>query len=117
VSGHAFGWLQAPGVMNFGVNWQSPGVVQTAATSTGAANIFTDATNTPGFVDMAAKDYRLTATSTALNHTGTLAPAVTSNTLGLNLTPAFQYVAGGSPESRSDLTAPGAFAFHSPLIQ
>jgi hypothetical protein len=110
--GHTFSWFQAPGTVNFGVNWQNAGVKPTSAIATtvmtGAENIFTDATNTPGFVNMADKDYRLTLASTALNRTGPLAPAVTVNTLQQDLTPAFQYVYGGPPVVRLSLKDPGA---------
>jgi hypothetical protein len=83
--------------MDFGVNWVSPGFQLYVAESTGSASLVSPAGNDPGFVNLSGDDYRLAAGSSALGLGQALAPAVTSNSLGLDLTPVQQYVSPASP--------------------
>ncbi len=77
---------------NFGKNWVSPGYVVHGATVTGTENLVTPASNDPGLVDVFVNDVHLLSTSSAIGIGGALAPEVTSNSLGLNLTPRSEYV-------------------------
>jgi|GEM_PF-490380 len=74
-------------------NWISPGwTTGSTASVTGVATTTSPAANNPDFVDPAAPDLHLRAGSTALGMGGPLAPEVTANYLGLDLTPTEQYV-------------------------
>jgi hypothetical protein len=83
--------------MDFGVNWVTPGFHLHVAESTGIASLVSPEGNDPGFVSLAGDDYRLAADSSALGLGQALAPAVTSNSLRLDLTPVQQYVSPASP--------------------
>ena len=88
---------------NLGANWVSPGWTAHGSTVTGAASVISPANNDPGFVDAANNDFRLAPGSSAAGSGGSLAPEVTSNTLGLDLTPRLQYstAQGAAPRSAS----------------
>jgi hypothetical protein len=106
--------LGNPGVVNLGVNWRSPKIGISYSTpffATGESDLFTDTTNNPGFVDAAGRDYRIIKGSTAEGKTGPLAIAVTSNSLGLDLTPRQQFVPGLLPLERTSLTDAGAYQY------
>jgi Domain of unknown function (DUF4394)/Calx-beta domain len=81
------------GTLNLGTNWVSPGTqlsTSTPANITGATNlIYGDAVgaNQPGFLNSSMLDFRLAASARSVDAAGPLAPAVTANTLGLDLTP------------------------------
>jgi hypothetical protein len=81
----------------FGKNWVSPGWTTRGRsdapgrTIAGTANLVSRAGNDPGFVDVAANDFRLTASSSAGGIGGSLSPEVARNALGLDLTPTSQY--------------------------
>jgi hypothetical protein len=90
--------------MDFGVNWVTPGYKLRLAESTGTSSLFSPAGNDPGFVSMSGNDYspsgndyHLSPSSSALGLGQALAPAVTSNFLGLDLTPVLQYTYPASP--------------------
>jgi len=90
--------------LNFGTNWISPGWSlwkQGKAAATGTASLVSPAGDDPGFVNAAGNDFHLAAGSSALGIGGALAPAVTSNPEGLDLTPVLQYVANQTVETRS----------------
>ena len=80
------------GNFDFGVNWVSPVYTLQAANTTGTANLFPSSGNTPGFTNLATGDYTLASGSAAHGAGANLSPAVTSNNLGLDLTPTQQYV-------------------------
>jgi hypothetical protein len=80
------------GNWDFGVNWISPTWSFTGSSSTGSASVISPAVNDPGFLDLAGKDFRLAEGSSSGGIGGALAPAVTSNNLGIDLTPTKQYV-------------------------
>jgi hypothetical protein len=98
----------------FGKNWVTPGYTVNGAMVTGASNLVTPASNNPGFLRPAGNDFHLAAGSSALGIGGALAPEVTNNSLGLDLTPTQQYVyhqratARASSGAGSDV---GAFAY------
>jgi hypothetical protein len=92
--------------LDLGVNWVSPGWGlwrSGAANATGTASLLSPAGNVPGFVSVSARDLHLAAGSSALGVGGPLAPEVTSNLLGLDLTPTRQYAADlkGEPRAKS----------------
>jgi hypothetical protein len=91
------------GRIDFGVNWVSPGGQLYLAESTGSSSLVSPAGNDPGFVSLSGNDYHLAAGSSALGLGQALAPAVTSNSLGLDLTPIQQYLAPTSPTGRPTL--------------
>ncbi len=74
--------MQEYGVASFGVNWVSPGWVRSntaltfRGTVTGTANFLSNAANDPGFVDVAANDFRLRAGAPSLDVAWPLAPEV-----------------------------------------
>ena len=82
----------------FGKNWVSPGWATTShgqtntGTITGTENLVSPADNNPGFVDLVNNDFHLLSNSSASGIGGALAPEVTNNYLGLDLTPTLQYV-------------------------
>jgi hypothetical protein len=81
------------GYIDFGANWVSPGyALQVAAGSTGSSNLFSPANNIPGFINLSTNDYHLAATSSAIGKGSALPAALTTNYLGLDLTPTYQYV-------------------------
>jgi hypothetical protein len=78
--------------LDFGTNWISPGYAMTAASTTGTAGIVSPAGNDPGFVSVAGTDFHLSGTTSSAYGVGAaLSPDVTSNPLGLDLTPTRQY--------------------------
>jgi hypothetical protein len=95
-------FLAGCGIENFhlGNNWISSGWTYVFSASggsyrgitTGAQNLFAPADNKPGFVNLAGNDIRLAGGSSAIGIGGSLAPEVTKNALGLDLTPTQQYV-------------------------
>lgn len=92
---------------DFGVNWVSPGWATHRAGApystgvvAGAANVVSPAANNPGFVDLANDNVHLLTGSSAGGIGGALAAEVTSNVLGLNLTPTQQYLAHLQVEAR-----------------
>ena len=90
--------------LSFGANWVSPGWSlwkHGAASATGAAGIVSPSANDPGFVNAAGNDFHLTAAASASGIGGALAPAVTSNPEGLDLTPVLQYVTDQQVQTRS----------------
>jgi hypothetical protein len=99
--------------LNFGVNWVSPGwVSHTSGTVTGTANLYSPPANNPGFASsISPYNLHLSSSSDARNRGATSAPEMTSNFLGLNLTPDAQYVVHQSTEPRSGLTSLGAFEY------
>lgn len=74
-----------------GSNWVTPGFVVHGAVVSGVTNLLAPADNQPGFVDPRAHELHLAPGSTALGRGGALAPEVTNNTLGWDLTPTQQY--------------------------
>jgi hypothetical protein len=79
--------------LDFGVNWVSPSWTSGGtAEATGTAGIIPASGNTPGFVDLAAGDVRLVAGAAPVGQGAALSPDVTSNVLGLDLSPTRQYV-------------------------
>jgi len=86
---------------DFGNNWVSPGFGFRGAQISGQANFSSPAANNPGFVDIANDDFHLVLGSSAIGIGGPLAPEVTSNSLGLDLTPNAQYVYHQGAESRA----------------
>jgi hypothetical protein len=89
---------------DFGVNWVSPGYQvwhQGGANATGTSNIFSPAANDPGFVSVSANNFHLAVGSSAIGKGGPLAPEVTNNFLGLDLTPTLQYLPDRQVEPRS----------------
>jgi len=94
-------FLAGCGIENFhlGNNWISPGWTYAFSAgspyrgiTTGAQHLFSPADNNPGFANLAANDVHLAGGSSAIGIGGSLAPEVTKNALGLDLTPAQQYV-------------------------
>jgi hypothetical protein len=78
---------------DFGKNWVSPGwILGTKETVTGAGNLVSPPANSPGFVNVTTNDFHLVAGSSATGMGGALAPEVTANSLGLDLSPSQQYV-------------------------
>jgi hypothetical protein len=77
---------------DFGKNWVTSGYLVNGAIVNGATNLVTPANNDPGFVNVTSGDFHLVAGSSALGIGGALAPEVTNNSLGLDLTPTQQYV-------------------------
>ena len=75
---------------DFGVNWISPGYSSNGHTVNGLANLFSPTNNNPGFTNSAGQDFTLSAGSSAVGIGLALAPEVTSNALGLDLTPTMQ---------------------------
>jgi hypothetical protein len=97
---------QYPGVgrFDFGANWVSPGyTLQVTSDSTGAGNLYSPAGNDPGFVSVAGGDWRLLPGASARRKASALPAAVSSNLLGLDLTPTLQYQAPVAPELRPSL--------------
>ena len=82
----------AHGNWDFGANWVSPTWSFRGSSVTGTASVVSPADNNVGFESLSTKDYRLAAGSSALSLGAALAPAATSNYLGLDLTPTKQYV-------------------------
>ena len=74
-----------------GANWISPGWKPNGRDVKGSAQVVAPPRNDPGFENLGAGDLRLAAGSSALGIGGALAPEVTSNSLGLDLTPRLQY--------------------------
>jgi hypothetical protein len=85
----------------FGRNWVSPGWTAHGATVTGAGDLVSPAGDDPGFVAAGSDDFHLTAASSAAGIGGALAPEVTSNSLGLDLTPVLQLTGDGGTTARS----------------
>jgi hypothetical protein len=80
---------------DFGSNWVSPGYrlwTRGRASATGTDNLVSPAGNDPGFLSVSGNDFRLAPRSSAGGIGGPLAPEVTSNLLGLDLTPEKQHV-------------------------
>jgi hypothetical protein len=97
--------------LNFGVNWVSPGWVINS-NGTGTGNLYAPSANNPGFVNSSSPyDLHLSSSSDAINKGGASAPEMTSNYLGLNLTPIAQYRVHQALEDRSGLTSLGAFEY------
>lgn len=94
-------FLAGCGIENFrfGTNWISPGwryaFSASSASYTGTATqvgkTISPADNDPAFLDLPKMNVRLGPGSTALGIGGPLAPEVTANSLGLDLTPLYQY--------------------------
>lgn len=85
---------QSPNIghFDFGTNWVSPAyTLQVTTDSTGTANLVAPPGNAPGFVSIANDDFHLTRASGARRLGSTLPTAVTSNSLGMDLTPNRQY--------------------------
>lgn len=59
---------------------------------TGTVNVVSPSNNNPGFVDIDNYDAHLLSNSSAIGIGGSLAAEVTSNALGLDLTPMYEYV-------------------------
>lgn len=99
------------GLENFdlGVNWISSGWTAHGKTVTGMANVVSPAGNDPGFVDVAAGDFHLKPGASAAGIAGQLAPAVTSNALGLDLRPTAEYVSPRQVRPRPEGASVGAF--------
>ena len=90
--------------LDFGVNWVSPGWGlwrSGTANATGTASIVSPAGNNPGFVSVGGKDLHLAPGSSAIGIGGPLAPEVTNNFLGLDLTPTRQFAGNTSTDPRS----------------
>ena len=91
----------------FGKNWVSPGWAAISheqtntGTITGTENFVSPAGNNPGFVDLVNNNFHLLGNSSASGIGGALAPEVTNNYLGLDLTPTLQYVYQQQVTSRS----------------
>ena len=97
---------------NFGKNWVSPGwITNTSGVVTGTSNIISPVGNNPGFADINLNNLRLVAGSSAIGAAGVLAPEITSNYLGLNLSPIAQYVANQNSEVRASLNDIGAYEY------
>ena len=77
---------------DFGTNWVSPGGTTWASSVTGTSSLMSPSDDDPGFANLPGNDFHLTASSSAYGVGGALAPAVTSNALGLDLSPSQQYV-------------------------
>jgi hypothetical protein len=75
---------------DFGVNWVSPGYVSNGHVVNGLANLLSPTGNDPGFTNGPGQDFTLKAGSSAVGIGSALAPEVTSNPLGLDLTPTMQ---------------------------
>jgi hypothetical protein len=110
-------WTYNGGVAQFGVNWVSPhwavcrdGVGACTTAAAGTENFYTPASvwDAPNFRDLAGRDFGLVSGSTAIGRAGSLAPPVTANSLGMDLTPVYQYVAPMSYTARSGLRDLGA---------
>ncbi len=102
-AGNTLALVDADGVLNLTHNWFKPGYISTFGTLTGTIN--NDGTSvtgsSPGFVNEAAQDYKLTALSNCINNGTTLHPnAVAAN----NVTR--QYV---KHQAGQDRVASGAF--------
>jgi hypothetical protein len=85
---------------DFGKNWVSPGWTARGRNVTGTAQLVSPPGNDPGFANVEGDDFHLVAGSSALRIGGSLAPEVTHNSLGLDLTPTFQYVYHRKAEPR-----------------
>jgi len=96
---------------DFGVNWVSPGVTNWQksgpGTVTGTGNLVSPANNDPGYLNIASGDLHLMAGSSAAGIGGALAPAVTSNLLGLDLTPTRQWAGNQTTAPRAS-SGPGS---------
>ena len=106
------------GTVISGVNWVSPhwancrdGVGSCTSIVTGTERFYTpvSAWVDPGFADIAARNFSLLPTSTAIGRAGPLAPAVTSNSLGMDLTPVCQYAGTKAHTIRPGVRDLGAF--------
>ena len=86
----------------FGSNWVSGGWTANGRDVKGIAQVVSPSRNDPGFADLGAGDLRLAAGSSALGIGGALAPEVTRNSLGLDLTPRMQYRAHRQVEARQE---------------
>ena len=102
---------------SFGKNWVSPGWTSgTSGTVAGAANLIVPSVNNPKFVNPAAGDLHLLSGSSAIGIGGALAPQVTANAIGLNLSPLFQYVYHQQVGARPASAAPDTGAFSFPTV-
>lgn len=101
----------------FGRNWVSAGwTLGTTGTVVGVANLVVPAVNDPKFVDAASGELHLVAGSTAIAAGGALAPQVTSNALGLDLSPTRQYVYQQQVGLRPARATPDLGAFSFPTV-
>ncbi len=94
-------------------NWISPGYTVNGVGSTGGNTNVSPANNGIGFVSEANNDYHLAPGSSAIGIGGLLAPEVTNNSLGQDLTPSSQYIyhsKGGPRPSHGLGSDAGAFA-------
>jgi len=96
---------------NLGNNWITTGFIVHGATVTGGSGMLSPSNNDPGFLSAAANDLHLTAGSSAIGIAGALAPEVTNNPQGLDLTPTLQYKYQQQVESRTSLKDAGAFQY------
>ena len=111
------GWTYSAGAVDFSVNWVSPNWaacrdgIPCSANISGTGNFYTPSSiwDTPGFADLLGRDFRLLAGSTAIGRAGSLAPAVTANSLGMDLTPRYQYVAPMLYSARPGVQDLGAY--------
>jgi hypothetical protein len=102
-----FEWMSTAGVATFGANWVSPGWLPSYDTQpfvgsiSGTSNFYSPSNNNPGFVNIAAGNYQLTSTSSAIGRGVAVSsgdPAVTE-----------QYVAPTSETARTSTADLGAF--------
>ena len=116
-SGTALMFLAGCGVENFvfGKNWISPGWTMAfnrkyAGKAVGLSEFMSPPNNDPGFVDLKKNDVHLIPGSSAASLAGPLAPQVTRNTLGLDLTPNLEYLYHTRTSPRSSDSDSGAFS-------
>lgn len=109
-------FFAACGIENFvfGKNWVSPGWKHSfyreySGRATGTELFVSPKNNNPGFLDLFGKNLRLVPGSSAVGIGSNLAPEVTSNLLGLDLTPRLQYYYSGSSAPRAGF-GPGSDA-------
>jgi hypothetical protein len=107
----------------FGTNWISPGWRYSfsaaskpySGITTHLGDTVSPSNNDPGFLDLGKMDLRLRAGSTSVGIGGSLAPEVTNNDLGLDLTPTYEssYDVGITPRTdRGAGSNAGAFGLH-----
>lgn len=99
----------------FGNNWISPGWYWTNGSSTPPSSVIGIANmETAGSINLTDPQIfamELLSGSAAIDNSGGLAPAVTSNTLGLDLTPVKEFVSFGVTQNRADIDDLGAYAY------